>query len=148
MTPVQPGSRDNTFGHVVFENVDAPTEADLRTLAMPGVCDSFELKDGKIVPKYVLIREKIKNPAGRTDYGWDHNMRRKHLTSAYARGWKEFPFRFQAHDGVLHIVGGGPSLKEEIKALRRASQRKKNFILSLNKTHDFLLNLPKLGYGP
>lgn len=134
--------------YVTFDSPENPTARDLATVTLPGVRDSFEVRDGKIVPKFVPIRERVGAPAGRTDYGWDHEVRRRHLTSAYARGWKEFPYRFKPHDGVLHIVGGGPSLRKCIKELRRYSEKKKHFVLTLNKSHDFLLNLPKHKLGP
>ncbi len=132
-----------TFDRVTFDDINSPSARDLATLAREDVGSSFELVDGRIRPKYVPIRDKIKPPIGRADYGWDADMRRRHLTSAYARGWQQFPYQFSGHNGVLHIVGGGPSLRGDIKALRRWSQKPKNFVLAVNKTHDFLWNLPK-----
>lgn len=143
-----PKTAEPVMGHVTFENIEEPTAKDLETLKEPYVRDSFELKDGKIRPIYRAIREVVKEPIGRADYGWDAVMRRKHLTAAYARGWKEFPYGFRAHNGVLHVVGGGPSLKDNLRALRRYSQMPKNYVLSVNKTHDFLWNLPKHKLGP
>lgn len=136
------------MGTVCFESIENPTPRDLMNLNLPGVRESFELVDGKIRPKYVPLRDRIKPPQGRTDFGWDAEMRRNHLRSAYGRGWQQFPYGFRAHDGVLHLVGGGPSLKDNIKALRRYSQKPKNFVLSVNKTHDFLFDLPKHKLGP
>ena len=134
-------------GKVVFDNIENPTEDDIRKVSNWPVCDHFEIKDGKICPKYVPIRDKIKPPQGRTDYGWNDEMKQKHLRAAYGRGWPQFPYNPRPHDGVMHIVGGGPSLKRCLPELRRVARTKKNFILSVNKTHDFLWNLPQLGLG-
>lgn len=136
------------FERITFDDINNPSPRDLLTITRPIIRESFELVGGKIRPRWVSIEDRIKAPIGRADYGWDVAMRRKHLASAYARGWQQFPYPFHAHDGVLHIVGGGPSLKGCIKALRRHALRPKNFVLSVNKTHDFLFNLPKLGLGP
>lgn len=131
-----------------FDNPDNPTEADLDMFHNNTVVsDFFELKDGKISVRFVPIRDRIKDPEGRTDYGWNDEKRRQHLKSAYSRGWKHFPFRMAPHDGVMHIVGGGPSLRKCLPALRKLAKKKKHFVLSVNKSHDFLLNLPKLGLG-
>lgn len=132
---------------VTFDNPENPTPEDLRKLAEWPVCDHFELRNGKIGPKYVPIREKVKDPAGRTDYGWSDEKRRAHLKAAHARGWKEFPWITRPHDGVALIVGGGPSLVRTLPELRRFARKKRHFIITTNKTHDFLLNLPKLGLG-
>ncbi len=132
---------------VHFDNPNDPSPNDLAKLLTPPISDHFELHDGKIRARYVPIRERVKNPQGRTDYGWNDEMKKRHLTSAYARGWKQFPYPRPAHNGVLHIVGGGPSLRDCIPELRRAWRRPRNFVAALNKTHDFLLNLPKHGLG-
>lgn len=132
---------------VSFENPDNPTPEDLRKLAEHPVCEHFELHQGRIQPKYSPIRDLVKDPAGRTDYGWDDIKRRTHLRSAHARGWREFPWLNRPHDGVAIIVGGGPSLKKMLPVLRKLARKPKHFIITTNKTHDFLLNLPKLGLG-
>lgn len=133
---------------VAFENPDNPTEKDRALLSHPQVASHFEIKDGKISPKFVPIRERIVNPTGRTDYGWNEDKRRMHLKSAYARSWKEFPWILRPHNGTAIIVGGGPSLRKNIPKLRRLARQKGHYIITTNKTHDFLLNLPKLGLGP
>jgi len=146
--PADFGSVNRPSQQVIkFDDPDNPTDDDKAKLLQSPVCDHFELINGKIRPKFVPIRDKIKPPQGRTDYGWNEDMKVKHLTAAYARGWPQFPYGMRPHDGVLHIVGGGPSLKKCLPQLRRAARQKKNFVLAVNKTHDFLWNLPKLGLG-
>lgn len=132
---------------VQFDSVTSPSERDLKMLATSPIKEHFAYVDGRIQPRFVPVKDKIKPAIGRVDYGWDDEMKRKHLKSAYARGWNQFPYTNRRHNGVIHIVGGGPSLKCCLPALRKAARKKRNFVLSLNKTHDFLWNLPKLGLG-
>lgn len=141
-------------GTVFFENPENPTAADLKQFLRKEINENFEIVDGKIRRKFVPIEDVVKPPKGRVDYGWNEDKKIAHLKAAYSRGWKQFPYAPRGlnghprhHDGVLHIVGGGPSLKQCLPELRRAARQKKNFVLSLNKTHDFLWNLPKLGLG-
>ncbi len=140
-------AKEQEMIQVKFDDHLNPTAADLAKLKEPVICDHFELRNGVIGPKFVPIREKIMDPTGRTDYGWNDALKRSHLQSAYARKWPEFPYVGRPHDGVMHIVGGGPSLKRCLPALRKMAKKPKNFVLALNKSHDFLLNLPKLGLG-
>ena len=132
---------------VRFDSIDNPSADDIAKVSSEPWSDHFEIRDGKIRPKYVPIRQKVKNPQGRTDFGWDDVMKEKHLRAAWGRGWKEFPYPRPPHNGVLHICGGGPSLRDCLPELRRHARKPRNFIAALNKTHDFLLNLPKLGLG-
>ena len=130
-----------------FDDPCNPSISDLMKMEGEPYNKFFELNaEGKIVPKFQPIRNIIKNPKGRVDYGWDERMKNKHLRAAYSRGWQQFPYR-PPHNGVVHIVGGGPSLKRCLPELRKLAKKKGHFVLALNKTHDFLLNLPKLGYG-
>ena len=141
-----------TFGGgvqtITFDDVNNPSQKDVMRVLSHPLNQFFEMsKDGKIVPKFVPIDEKIRPPVGRADYGWDQEMKLKHLRSAYARGWPQPPYSAKPHKGVMHIVGGGPSLRECLPALRRESRRKNHFVFAMNKSHDFLYNLPSLGLG-
>ena len=65
---------------VRFDSMDNPSAEDIAKVSSEPWSDHFEIRDGKIRPKYVPIRQKVKNPQGRTDFGWDDVMKEKHLT--------------------------------------------------------------------
>lgn len=61
--------------------------------------------------------------------------------SAKARNWPTFkPFEF--HKQTLVLCGGGPSLWKSIPEIR-ALQKSGAKVMAINRTHDYLLDLPK-----
>lgn len=64
-----------------------------------------------------------------------------HILGAKLRNWPTFrPFEF--HKQTIAICGGGPSLAYTLPELR-AIQRRGGKVMAINRTHDFLLDLPK-----
>lgn len=65
----------------------------------------------------------------------------EHLTKARARNWPQIkPWEFYGES--VAICGGGPSLAYTLPELREL-QKQGCKVLAINRTHDFLLNLPK-----
>ena len=65
----------------------------------------------------------------------------EHVNSARARNWPTFrPFEFSGQS--IAICGGGPSLGYTLHDLREL-QRSGTKVMAINRTHDFLLDLPK-----
>lgn len=88
-------------------------------------------------PKFVPLREMIPFTKGRAE---DWKLV-EHVTKAKARNWPTFkPFEFNGQS--IAICGGGPSLGYTLHELR-ALQKKGTKVMAINRTHDFLLDLPK-----
>lgn len=104
-------------------------------LAAAGVAKA-EKKFSK-APEFRPIRDVIPFTEGRA-MGW---KLRDHCMSAKARNWPGIkPWEFKGQS--VAICGGGPSLGHNLHVLR-ALQKKGTKVLAINRTHDFLLNLPK-----
>lgn len=63
------------------------------------------------------------------------------VTSAKARNWPGIK-RFEFNGQSIAICGGGPSLGESIHELR-ALQKSGTKVMAINRTHDYLLDLPQ-----
>lgn len=88
---------------------------------------------GDLVP----LREVVPFTKGRAD-GW---LLVEHVESSRKRNWPTFkPFEFNGQS--IAICGGGPSLGYTLHELR-ALQKKGTKVMAINRTHDFLLDLPK-----
>ena len=85
----------------------------------------------------VPLREMIPYTQGRAE-SWKLV---EHVNAARARNWPTFkPFEFNGQS--IAICGGGPSLGYTLHELR-ALQKKGAKVMAINRTHDFLLDLPK-----
>lgn len=86
---------------------------------------------------YVTLRDALPWTEGRA-VGWKIA---EHAASAKARNWPGItPFEYLGKS--IAICGGGPSLAYTLPELR-ALQREGCLVLAINRTHDYLLNLPK-----
>lgn len=85
----------------------------------------------------VRLRDAIPLTEGRLQ-GW---ALKQHVQDAKKRNWPTFkPFEFSGQS--IAICGGGPSLGYTLYELRNL-QMKGTKVMAINRTHDFLLNLPK-----
>ncbi len=65
----------------------------------------------------------------------DEATRLKNIDSAIRRGLPDLQ-AYKRHSGVWHICAGGPSLRKEIKKIKRLGK----MVVSVNGTHDYLLS--------
>lgn len=65
----------------------------------------------------------------------DEKTRLEHIASALSRNLPHIE-AYHPHGGRWHICAGGPSLRKEIKRIKKA----KGTIVSVNGTHDYLLS--------
>lgn len=125
---------------LISVDTGAPLDIDARPPTMDEIfarIDSSILGPDDAPPGFMSLRTAIPNTEGRA-LGW---KLKEHVLSAKARHWPQIqPFEYKGQS--VAICGGGPSLSYTLPAIR-ALQKKGVKIIAINRTHDFLVNLPK-----
>lgn len=92
----------------------------------------------------VNLRDKVGGIGGRLLY-WEYADRTRKSMKWDIRSLAYL--RNQWHGRALIICGGGPSLRADLPKIREL-QRQGGYVLTVNKTHDYFLNLPDEMGGP